>query len=286
MTHRPSGGDFQESADGGLRGWQHAVDLGALGEAAAARRVLAGLDADPATSTAMRSLAASTAGSLIRQAGGHRRARTDDGRAAALLTGVRRSGELADRAAGSPPWLAAAWADALIGLAADALGIADFTGAAALLGRVDAFLGDAPGEPHPDTDWRTLPRVALRASWVRIEWGLYSGDHAAAFAELDRLHRRSAVVPSARHRVKTTLIAAAAAAAAGELDHARAGAADGHRQAVELGLLPLRWAAASMLAGLGPDRERYAAEVQEVQAVLARRGMRITPLDHDGGQDR
>src|SRR5689334_1628013 len=153
--------------------WLRAVAAGGQGRYAAAQvdldRLLRGVDRGP-----LASLALSTRGSFLRQLGWHERARSYDGAAWASSGG---HGEAA--------------ADALIGLAAAALG------------------------------------------------------HAERAVEL------ASHMPSVRHRVKSSLVLAAARCAAGDLDAARD---DGDRvlaQTGEHGLIPLRWAAASLLAGIG-----------------------------------
>lgn len=255
----------------GLGAWNTAVDLGAQGRAAAARSALAALDADRAIAPSIRSLAHSTRASLIRQAGGHAAARAGDGRACALATA-------ATRGAGDP-WLDAAWLDGLIGLAADNLGLADFAAARRLLDRAAAHAAAAAAAAPDDVDWRTLPRTALRLSWVRSEWGLYAGDPTVARAAADASAELAEALPSPRHRIKTDLIAAAVDAAAGDTDAAARGARAAHTRAAELELLPLRWAAATLLAGLDSDRRgHYQAEVAGLRDRLARRGMPLAPL--------
>ncbi|GAA3965882.1 hypothetical protein [Gordonia caeni] len=259
----------------GLHAWTAAVELGAQGRAAAARCALAALDADRATAASIRSLAHSTRASLIRQAGGHAAARAGDGRACSVA--VAATGDPGD------PWLDAAWLDGLIGLAADNLGLADFAASARLLDRAAAHAGAAAAAAGSEVDWQTLPRTALRLSWVRSEWGLYSGDLAVARAAAAASAELAADLPSPRHRIKTDLIAAAVAAAGGETAAADRGARAAHARAGELGLLPLRWAAATLLAGLRSSDQTgeqavYQGEVTELRDRLALRGMPLAPL--------
>ena len=87
------------------------------------------------------SLAHSTRASLLRQLGWHDRARRWDGRAMTL--------------AGSN---AEAGADALIGLAADALGVGRFAASATALGRAGELLTGS-----------TRPRLPVRLAWVSAE---------------------------------------------------------------------------------------------------------------------
>lgn len=239
----------------GLTQWQRAVELGAQGWAAAARTALATLVADPRTSTAVVSLAHSTRASLIRQSGGHAAARAGDGRACALAVAGADSDD---------EWLSAAWMDGLVGLAADNLGIGDFAASRRLLDRAAGCRADA--------------RTALRLSWVRSEWGLYSGDLTVARAAAARSADLAEALDSPRHGLKTGLIAAAVAAATGDTEAAVRGGRAAYDRAGELGLLPLRWAAATLLAGVDPGTGEYAASAAELRSVLARRGMPLAPL--------
>src|ERR1700727_2863530 len=102
--------------------WLRAVAAGGQGRYGSARGDLeAALRCAPTGRLA--SLVHSTQGSFLRQLGWHTLARRWDGRALTL------AGD--DAEAGS---------DALIGLAADALGVGRFAAAASLLGRVDTLV--------------------------------------------------------------------------------------------------------------------------------------------------
>lgn len=253
--------------------WDAAVHWGAQGRVARARPLLGELADDARLDPAIRSLAASTRASLTRQAGGHAVARIGDGRAALLAAG----GDPRD------PWAAAAWLDGLIGLAADNLGIGDFAASRRLLDRAADYAAALPGPQGADEpDWRSTPRTALRLSWVTTEWGLYSGDLGVARAGAAASVPLAAALPSPRHRLKTGLIAAAVDAASGDTEGAARGARDAYRQAGDLGLLPLRWAAATLLAGVAGDGDDdgvdYPAEVAALRRRLALRGMPLAPL--------
>ena len=171
------------------------------------------------------SLAHSTQGSFLRQLGWHAVARGWDGRALAL--------------AGTDP---EARADALIGLAADALGVGRFAAAATLLARAD----DVLAEPVPD-------RLPVRRGWVAAELAMASGGgggavrHATAAVELTR----AMGFASARHRVKSDVILAAALCSAGSTEPARKVAQAALEETGRLGLLPLRWALACLLIDIG-----------------------------------
>jgi len=135
------------------------------------------------------SLAYSTRASFLRQLGWHDRARGWDGRAMAL--------------AGSD--LEAA-ADALIGLAADALGVGRLAASASALRRAGELLtGSGPA------------RLPVRLAWVSAELAMARGDGAAAVAHAERAAAMAAEFGSARHVVKSEVVRVAAVCSAGEL---------------------------------------------------------------------
>ncbi|ALG84175.1 hypothetical protein [Gordonia phthalatica] len=247
--------------------WARAVDLGARGYAAAARTIVDRLLREATVPAAVRSAALATRASLTRQAGGHAIARADDGAAIRAVAGDH------------GPWAVAARVDALIGLAADDLGVGDFTASGLLLDRAAAELGAAES-----SDWICVGRPRLRLGWVRTELALYTGDPRAA--ELAANARALSVgAPSARHRIKTDLIAAAASAAAGDIGHA---ADEAQRLAAACrtaGLLPLEWAAQTMVAGLRPAAigDRPPDRLQED---LRRLGMAFRALPSSDVTDR
>lgn len=225
----------------GAERWAHAVELGARGRAAGARAVVDELLRDRRTSATVRSLAYSTRASLTRQVGRHAAARGDDGAAVRAVVGAEGA------------WAVAARVDALVGLAADSLGIADFAASRLLLDRADAELADAElaDSDGAATDWICRGRPRLRLAWVRTELALYAGDDDSATLA-DRARQLAVDAPSLRHRSKTDLIAAAATAARGAVDDAAAEADRLARLCHSDGLLPLEWAARTMLAGVRP----------------------------------
>ncbi|WP_336792777.1 hypothetical protein [Gordonia malaquae] len=252
--------DLGSDAPAGADRWARAVALGAGGRAANARAVLGELDP---RSPILQSLAASTRGSLVRQSGRHSDARVDDGRACATAVSQNvhatarttspmsayrlRRGHSAD---GDDLWAKAAWLDGLIGLAADNLGIGAFAASHRLLTRVGDELESFP--VSATVNWVTIPRVALRHAWVRTEHALYSGDAASSSVWATRADELAAGSPSPRHRIKTDLIGAAVDSANGRLEVAVARARDVEKRCAERRLLPLQWAAATMLAGIDP----------------------------------
>lgn len=244
----------------GAEQWARAVALGARGRAAAARSILASLDP---RSPILQSLASSTRGSLVRQSGRHSDARVDDGRACVTVVArnVHATGRTTPYTAASELrsahsaddddlWARSAWLDGLIGLAADNLGIGAFGASHRLLGRVGDELAGTP--TLDDVNWVTIPRVALRHAWVRTEHALYSGDVASSSEWATRADELAADSPSPRHRIKTDLIGAAVDSANGRLDAAVTRAHDVEKRCAERGLVPLQWAAATMLAGIDP----------------------------------
>ena len=196
---------------------------------------------------ALVSLALSTRASFLRQLGWHDRARRWDGRAMAL--------------AGSDP---EARADALIGLAADALGVGRFAASAAALGRA--------GELLTGSGW---PRLPVRLAWVSAELAMARGDGATAVGHAERAVELAAAFGSARHAVKSDVIRAAALCSAGDIDGSRKVADAAIDDSERLGIVPLRWALACLLADIGSARHS-ASEVLNIRnesaATVRRRG--------------
>lgn len=200
--------------------WLAAVVLGARGRYGAAAALLERLVAEPSVPPAVRAHAAVTRAAHLRQAGGHREARRWDGLGLALATGAgpgdsaQRSVAVDDRsrrpdrvaADSADPGLdrAAARADALLGLAADALGLAELDLADRLLDRVcpDPFTGGS---------WRT----AVRACWVRAELALCRDHPEQARDWAARALVGAEEAGAGRHAVKSALVLAVAEAAAG-----------------------------------------------------------------------
>lgn len=208
--------------------WLRAVAAGGQGRYGSARADLARL-LHGAPSARLASLAHSTAGSFLRQLGWHTVARGWDGRALAL--------------AGTDP---EAGADALLGLAADALGVGRLAASAALLRRADELVAVAP---H---------RVSVRRGWVAAELAMAGGDGEAAVRHAEVAAELAAAPvtgrPSARHRAKSEVVVAAALCSAGALEKARAVGDAALDLTGRLGLAPLRWAVACLLIDLESPR--------------------------------
>ena len=227
--------------------WLRAVAAGGQGRYGSAYRDLAALRRSAPTGRLV-SLAHSTQGSFLRQLGWHALARGCDGRALAL--------------AGAD---AEARADALIGLAADALGVGRFAAAATLLARADAELSVGP---VPD-------RQPVRRGWVAAELAMARGDGGPAVRHATEAVRLAAemAVPSARHAVKSEVVLAAALCSAGALERARAVAEAALDDTGRLGLVPLRWALACLLIDLGSATfsTQQLREIRDVSAGQVRR---------------
>lgn len=238
--------------------WLAAVVLGGQGHYAAAATALrdllgnppgnrlgylpGGLLAHPAPPWA--SLAASTLASHRRQLGAHAAARRLD----ALALRLTRPQPPRSRN-DAPPHLprdpdgvdaAGARADALIGLAADAIGLGELGAAGRLLAAADATT---------DAGHRAW-RLAVRLDWVRAELSLASGSPADAIEPARRALRRAEEAAALRHVAKSQLVLAAALHASGDHPTADALLHDLTAVADEHGLVPLRWPAELLLTQL------------------------------------
>ncbi|MEU0495455.1 hypothetical protein [Mycobacterium sp. NPDC006124] len=224
--------------------WLRAVAAGGQGRYGVA---LAELDALVRTQPRgpLASLAASTRASFLRQLGGHRAARGWDGRAWAA------AGD--DLTAGT---------DALVGLAADALGLGRYALSARLLSRAEDVLGSGAVDD----------RLAVRLAWVRAELAMFTGDGPAALEHARRAVGLASDVGSARHDAKSRVVLAAALCAVGDPDEARKTADDALSTTHEHGLVPLRWALACLLADIGSavDSPSRIVAVRDASAALIR----------------
>lgn len=202
--------------------WLRAVAAGGQGHYAAARAELALVRRETRTGP-LAALAHSTEGSLLRQLGWHRLARGWDGRALLL--------------AGDDP---VARLDALVGLAADALGLGRFAAAARLLVVARAQRG-------PEN------RSAIRIEWVSAELAMARGEPETALTHAHSAVALAADAGSVRHRIKSDVVLAAALCSGGRVPEARAVADDLLVRTEQHGLVPLRWAVASLLDGIGSE---------------------------------
>ena len=205
--------------------WLRAVAAGGQGRYGSAVTDLESLErAQPHGPLA--SLAVSTRASFLRQLGGHHAARTWDGRAWALAG--------SDVAAGT---------DALIGLAADALGVGRFALSGRLLRRAgDLLAGTAEGRTG---------RLPVRLAWVSAELAMFSGAGSAAVGHAEVAVELASQWGSARHSVKSQVVLAAALCSSGDIAGSRV-VADAALEVTERrGLVPLSWALACLLADIG-----------------------------------
>jgi hypothetical protein len=227
--------------------WLRAVGAGGQGRYGSARNDVARL-LRSAPGDRLASLAHSTQASFLRQLGWHRLARGWDGRALAL--------------AGADPEAAA---DALIGLAADALGVGRLAAAATLLSRAEPIVAEAPQH-----------RLSVRRAWVAAELAMAAGEGAAAVRNAEVAVELAAITVdgsvSARHCAKSDMVLAAALCSAGAVDRARAVGEVTLELTGRLGLVPLRWAVASLLVDLidtgSPTRQ--IAELRDIRDECAR----------------
>ena len=223
--------------------WLRAVAAGGQGRYGSARSDLAMLlRSTPGDRLA--SLAHSTQASFLRQLGWHQLARGWDGRAFAL--------------AGDDPEAAA---DALIGLAADALGVGRLGAAATLLSRAEPIVAEA-----------TAHRLPVRRAWVAAELAMAAGDGDTAVrsAELavDLIAKGHQQV-SARHCAKSDVVLAAALCSAGALDKSQTVGAAALEVTGRQGLVPLHWAVACLLIDVGSPNYPT-AKLREIRDECAR----------------
>jgi tetratricopeptide (TPR) repeat protein len=225
-----------------------AILLGAQGRYAAAAALLdqLGREADPVIAA----LALTTFASHRRQLGGHAAAFGPDGAALRLVAG--RSG------AEDPDGLdaAGASADAVLGLAADNLGVGRLTVARRLLSRA------APA------GWRSR----VRAGWVTAEIELADGHAEAALAPAEAALTLATAQSARRHVTKSQLVLAAALGATGDKERAVHLAEEALGVSEEFELRSLSWPAGLLAAEHRPDvHERYRFRVDAVlHAVLLR----------------
>lgn len=220
-----------------VRRWLAAVVLGGHGRYAAATGLLTGLlgAADPV----LGSLAASTLAAHRRQLGGHVVARSLDAIA------LRRVAGLPIAAIPDPDGtdVTGALADALLGLAADAIGLGRPAEAGRLLRRVDG-LGEL--------GWRSR----VRSGWVNVEALLATGEPERAVPIAERCVAESASCGAVRHVTKSEMMLAVACMnSATERGRARAiGLLEGVAcRSLEREFLPLAWPSALLLADACPS---------------------------------
>ncbi|NKY55633.1 hypothetical protein [Nocardia flavorosea] len=189
------------------------------------------------------------------------------------------------------PDLVDAAADALTGLAADALGTGRLALATRLLDRCDALLDAelSAGSTGSGAVWGRdgdavvdRSRALVRLHWVRAETALAGGRADEALAAAESALGRAERGPSIRHAVKSRLLVAAAAGVTGDTARAAELAALVEEQCREAGLLPLRWACAMLRTGLpvsgvepAAGHASATADAEACRALISRRGGRF-----------
>ena len=101
------------------------------------------------------------------------------------------------------------------------------------------------------------------------------GDSATAVGHAERAVELAAAFCSVRHAVKSDVILSAALCSAGEVDRSRMVADAALDAAGRLGIIPLRWALACLLADIGSGRHSPAQVLRirnECAATVRRRG--------------
>lgn len=209
----------------------------------------------------MASLAFSTEASLLRQLGGHREAAGWDGRGLALAPST-----------GDDPLALEARVDAVVGLAADALGVGRLAMSAQLLERAEETMRRAESPPT---------RLAIRLAWVSAELAMAGGRGADAVIHARRgVEIAEEALPALRrHRVKSSVVLAAALCCAGSMESAREVADGALHDTQTHGLVPLRWALACLLADINSatlTSQQVSAIRDDCAGVIARRGGRWT----------
>ena len=225
--------------------WLRAVVAGGQGRYASAYTDLARVRRAHGVGR-LASLAHSTQASFLRQLGWHDRARGWDGRALAVAAEDLE-----------------ALGDALIGLAADALGVGRFAASAAALRRAQGLLDEGPA------------RLAVRLAWVSAELAMATGDGAAAVGHAERAVELAAALGSTRHSVKSDVVLAAALCSDGRLDRSRNVADAALDTTQRLGFVPLNWALACLLGDIGSGNHSAAQVVgirDESADTVRRRG--------------
>ena len=253
------------AAHGPEQNWLRAVVLGGQGRYAAARAELARVRG---TGGVWSSFGASTEASLLRQLGGHRAAAVLDGRALAEAGSLRTSSgstvaarrDVGTVAARRDVDVVAAWCDAATGLAADALGRGRLAVCGSLLDRCAAALDAAESEAGE----KAFVRQRIRLAWVGAESALAAGDFTRARSRADRAVELADGFGSIRHSVKSDLVRSASLTGLPDHGPAMDLAADVLARAEEHELIPLQWAAAMLLDGLGAGRD--AGRVRDLDA--------------------
>lgn len=232
--------------------WLLAVCLAAAGRFGAAieslDQVVGMREEDSADRAAVAALGESTLASVHRQLGRHAEARTHDELA---LTRSHGRGE--------------AGFDALLGLAADAVGLGERDVAR-------AHLESAVGLVDDRVEWW---RQRVRLGWVRAEVALLVGDPEAAIAAAGAAVELAEHSGAPRHVAKGLLFQGVAQVEAGRPEQAATTLRRGAFLAESLGTLPLLWPAravlGALLAGSNPVESAHSLDAarRAVDAIAA-----------------
>jgi hypothetical protein len=206
-------------------------------------QALAGLTiaaSDPEVPAELRSMPASAVGAIQRQLGRHAEGRDWD--------------QSALDSAGDPE----AECEALLGLASDAVGLAEPDVARDMVARVEALLADRP------LWWRHH----IRLDWARAEVALLAGDPGQARAAAERALDAAEAASAPRHVAKSLLFAGVAATSHGQQGAAVDLLARVAVLAEGLGARPLVWPSrgllGALLAGSSPTESERSLEVARV----------------------
>lgn len=222
-------------AEAAAASWLLGVCLGAAGRYGRALEVLdplVGAAGTPAT-RAISALAAATVASVHRQLGRHAVAQEYDETALAASTDTP-EGRF----------------DALLGLAADAVGLGDSDAAAARLAEAADLLGER-------TDWW---RQRVRLGWVRAEVALLTGDPQAAAEAAQGAVELAERSGAPRHVAKGLLFLGVAQVQAGHSPEAALTLRRAALLAESLGTLPLQWPVRAVLGALLADTDPHESE--------------------------
>jgi tetratricopeptide (TPR) repeat protein len=232
--------------------WLLGVCLGAAGKFGSALAVLDPLAAQDGADIPERrlfaALAAATSASVRRQLGQHDAAKVMDERALALADGG-----------------AEATFDALLGLAADAIGQDDLATARGHLQRAGELAA-------PRTDWW---RQKVRLAWIQAEASMLEGDPHGAAAVLAPAVQSAEVSGAPRHVAKSLLFLGVSQVQAGQLDEAEGTLRRAATLAESLGTVPLLWPARALLGALLGER----SPAEAAKSLAAARGAVIAIAD-------
>jgi len=203
--------------------WIGAYITASRGDFAKAEWAVRSLLRSRRTEVDLRARAAATLGSVLRQTGRHAEAASVE--RAAIVRGVAPAGRT----------------HLLIGLVADAVGLAD-------LRAVDRALKQVG--PRPAGGWRARVRLA----WVCCERELLAGRPEAAAAHARRGLAAAEKAGAKRHAAKSFLFLGAALTGAGEAAEARRALRRAHRIASRIGAAPIAAVAGEMLGRPGRGR--------------------------------